>query len=186
MKLVYLSPTSLLFLGKSTSDIGKALINCKRRMGSPYNIVWPPKIIIPFMTLVLTSRCGSRFSLLLQPQTQSFSSREARKFSPEEKEALIFRVPLILEMIIERFFVEEEATTTMLISAPFFSPRFSRLLGCQMLQNVLGRHGDLRLLARKQRLLLVAQTNILISPVYGITCDSCRSQLPLLCYPRFA
>ena len=32
----------------------------------------------------------------------------------------------------------------MLISAPFFSPRFSRLHGCQMLQNVLGRHGDLR------------------------------------------
>ena len=41
MKLVYLSPTSLLFLGKSssTSGIGKALINCKRRMGgeSPSN-----------------------------------------------------------------------------------------------------------------------------------------------------
>lgn len=43
---------------------------------------------------------------------------------------------------------------------------------------------------RKQRLLLVAQTNILISPVYGITCDSCRSQLllllsPLLCLRLF-
>ena len=46
MKLVYLSPTSLLFLGKSSSDIGKALINCKRRMGSPYTLT--PKDNNPF------------------------------------------------------------------------------------------------------------------------------------------
>ena len=101
MKLVYLSPTSLLFLGKSssTSGIGKALINCKRRMGGES----PSNDNNPFYDTSFKTHQDAAHAFLFSsvPTPQSFSSK---KFSPLRKLLRFTRVPLILEMIIERFF----------------------------------------------------------------------------------
>ena len=74
-------------------------------MGSPYTLT--PKDNNPFYDTSFNIKMRlTLFSASLSLAADAVWSNEARKFSQEK--ALIFRVPLILEMIIERFFVEEE------------------------------------------------------------------------------